>query len=154
MLKQNQNNDSADGEVEDDFSEDETATSADELDSTAKKRVAKTIQDMDAADNSPCPISPKSIVESLLFVGSPAGENLKLKKIAALMRDVSPKEVKKTIGEINQEYEKRNAAFRVVQEDGHCKLQLCEDLIDVQNYFFGRNTVSYTHLTLPTTPYV
>lgn len=139
VLKQNQNNDSADGEVEDDFSEDETATSADELDSTAKKRVAKTIQDMDAADNSPCPISPKSIVESLLFVGSPAGENLKLKKIAALMRDVSPKEVKKTIGEINQEYEKRNAAFRVVQEDGHCKLQLCEDLIDVQNYFFGRN---------------
>lgn len=140
VLKQNQSEDAGEIESEDDFSDQADASDAEPpSEATTKKVVAPTIQEMDAADNASCPISPKSIIESLLFVGAPAGEKLRLKKIAALMRDVSPKEVKKTIGELNKEYEQRNAAFRVVDEDGNYKLQLCEDLIAVQNFFFGRN---------------
>ena len=113
--------------------------SIDQLATRRRKDRSKSIQELDAEDNAHCPVSPKSIVESLLFVGAPSGQKLTPKKIAAVMRDVSPKEVKKIFGELNQDYERQNSAFRVVDDEGNFKLQLCSDLKEVQNYFFGRN---------------
>ena len=99
----------------------------------------QSLKEIDAIDNACCPISPQSIVEAVLFVGAPAGVRLTGKKLAALMRDVSPEEVKKTVGELNHEYEQRNSAFRIVEESGNYKMQLSPDLIAVQNHFFGRD---------------
>ena len=47
----------------------------------------------DILDDSPCPVNPLTILEAVLFVGTPQGTKLTAKKIAALMRDVSPKEI-------------------------------------------------------------
>ena len=139
VLKQNERkgNDEA---VEAELDEHELDESAEDQDHrAASERKPATIHQMDAVDNASCQVSPKTIVESLLFVGSPTGERLTLKKIAAVMRDVSPKEVKKTIEELNEGYQEQNTAFRVVEDEGHYMLQLCDDLREVQNYFFGRN---------------
>lgn len=111
-------------------------SNANETTSSIKPRSLKEIEGI---DNAGCPISPKSIVEAVLFVGAPAGIRLTEKKLAGLMRDVSPQEVKKTVGELNNEYEQRNSAFRIVEESGNYKMQLSPDLIAVQNHFFGRD---------------
>ena len=145
VLKQKEGQSDADSDGEEDELQESDVEDEENDDksesSTAVRKPKKqiTIQQMDAADNAACSISPRSIVESLLFVGTPSGEKLSLKKIAAVMRDVSPKEVKKTIGELNQSYEDDGAAFRIVEADGHVKMQLCSDLVEVQNFFFGRN---------------
>ena len=143
VLKQNESGHSQphDEATNDDGENAEIEPESDHTDAEvpAREKHSLTIQQMDAADNASCPISPESIVESILFVGAPAGEKLSLKKIAAVMRDVSPKEVKKTVEVLNRKYADRNSAFRIVEDAGNFKMQLCEEMAEVQNYYFGRN---------------
>ena len=97
------------------------------------------IADDDVDDNAGCPISPESIVESMLFVGAPRDVKLNSRKIAAVLRDVSPKEVTKIVGELNQRYEKDNAAYRIKVDGGVFEMVLDPKLLDFQQEFFGRN---------------
>lgn len=97
------------------------------------------LESEDADDNAGCPISPETIVEAMLFVGTPAGEKLTARKLADVMRDVSPTDVKAAVKRLNQSYDQQNAAFRIVDESGSLQLKLCENLAEVQNHFFGRN---------------
>ena len=90
-------------------------------------------------DNAGCPISPESIVESILFVGAPRDVKLNSRKIAAVLRDVSPKEVTKIVGELNRRYEKDNAAYRIKANGGVFEMILDPKLNDFQQEFFGRN---------------
>ena len=97
------------------------------------------IADKTVDDNSACPISPESIVESILFVGCPKDVTLTSRKIAAVLRDVSPKEVTKIVKELNQRYEDENAAYRIESKEGALKLILDPELLGFQQDFFGRN---------------
>jgi len=90
-------------------------------------------------DNAGCPVSPESIVESILFVGTPRDVKLNSRKIAAVLRDVSPKEVTKIVADLNQRYEKENAAYRINVDGGVFEMVLDPKLIDFQQEFFGRN---------------
>jgi segregation and condensation protein B len=55
------------------------------------------------------------------------------------MRDVSPKEVKKMASQLNAKYERENAAYRIVIENGNFSMKLTDDLEFVQNHFYGRD---------------
>ena len=101
-------------------------------DSTGKK---KSEPDDDAA----CPISPSSILESILFVGSPKEVKLTSRKIAAVMRDVSPKEISALAKSLNESYEKENQAYRVVSEQGVLRMELHPDMYSLQNHILGRD---------------
>tara|TARA_B110000495_G_scaffold200681_1_gene216418 strand:+ start:591 stop:1457 length:867 start_codon:yes stop_codon:yes gene_type:complete len=90
-------------------------------------------------DDACCPISPESIIESILFVGAPKGATLNSRKIAAVLRDVSPKEVTQTVRALNSKYEKEDAAFRIESDGGVFKMKLDPKLVDFQQDFFGRN---------------
>ena len=90
-------------------------------------------------DNAACPISPESIIESILFVGCPKDIKLNSRKIAAILRDVSPKEVTKLVREINARYEKEEAAYRIESDGGVFKMILDPKLLDFQQDFYGRN---------------
>ena len=96
-------------------------------------------EDLEVDDDSACPLTPESIVESILFVGVPQGEKLTSKSIAAVMRDVSTKEVTAIAKKLNQRYETEDAAYRIKLESGSLKMVLAEDLTELQNEFFGRN---------------
>lgn len=96
-------------------------------------------EDQTANDDSACPISPETIVESILFVGCPKDVKLTSKKIASVLRDVSPKEVTKIVKDLNQRYEDEDAAYRIGSEGGELKLVLDPKLLDFQQDFFGRN---------------
>lgn len=94
-------------------------------------------KDVADADNKSCPVSPKSILEAILFVGSPTDVRLTSRKIASLMRDVSPKEVTALTKELNKEYEEQNSAFRIVNRKNDLQLQLVEELEPIRQAFYG-----------------
>jgi len=90
-------------------------------------------------DDAACPVTPESIVESILFVGVPRGEKLTSKKIASVMRDVSPKEVRAIAKRLDEQYQRDNSAYRISIDSGNIRMVLAEDLMELQNEFFGRN---------------
>jgi len=89
------------------------------------------------ADNSPCPISPKSILEAMLFVGTPDGSALKSKHLAAHMRGVSPKEITQLAKDLNKEYKQQNAPYRIVRENAGYKMVLDDSMNHVKGKFYG-----------------
>ena len=102
------------------------------------------VQDFDPAeedeqDNAGCPIEPETILEAILFVGCPPGQALKARQIAAIMRDVSPKEIKGLVKKLNKHYESNHAPYRIVSDSGNLKMELVEDeeMRLVRSQFYG-----------------
>ena len=93
----------------------------------------------DERDNAPCPIRPDTLLEAILFVGAPPDVKLTSRKIAAVMRDVSPREIKQLVKQLNQRYESANAPYRIVSESGNLQMKLMDDpeLARVRGQFYG-----------------
>jgi segregation and condensation protein B len=93
----------------------------------------------DVKDNAGCPITPESIVEAIVFVGAAAGTTLTIKKIASLLRDVSPKEIKGIVKKLNERYEREQAVYRIHLSEGSLYLELDESMHRFQNVFLRKN---------------
>lgn len=93
----------------------------------------------DEQDNAPCPIRPDTLLEAILFVGAPPDAKLTSRKIAAVMRDVSPKQINQMVKQLNKRYESANAPYRIVNESGNLQLKLMDDpeLAQVRRQFYG-----------------
>ena len=96
--------------------------------------------DDEVNDDAVCPVSPESIVEAILFVGSPRDVKLTSRKIASVLRDVSPKDVAKIAKELNSRYEAENSAYRISSNKNELKLVLDQSLSKFQQEFFGEAT--------------
>ena len=131
------------GETDDDVESEEAALAEDD-ESPADAARSDSEQDFDPAeedeqDNAGCPIEPETILEAILFVGCPPGNSLKARQIAAIMRDVSPKEIKGLVEKLNKRYEKSQAPYRIVSESGDLKMELVDDeeMGLVRSQFYG-----------------
>ena len=113
----------------------ETEVAAEEEIDKAELNEVDTLND--AADNAGAVISEHSIIEAILFVGVPDGEKLTAKKIASSLRDVSPKEVKKIIDELNQRYEREKSPYLIEQVDNGYRLALRESFKTIREKFYG-----------------
>lgn len=83
------------------------------------------------------PVTPRMIVEGMLFVGAGDGRPLASREMAAHMRNVSPAEVDAIVAELNEAYRQDGAAYEIVAAaDGH-RLQLRDDQADVRQRFRG-----------------
>lgn len=85
-----------------------------------------------------CEISPRSILEALLFVGHPQNQPLTARQMAALMRGVSPHEVEEQIAELQAEYDAEGTAYTVVSADDGYRLVLRSEFQPLQERFYGR----------------
>jgi segregation and condensation protein B len=100
-------------------------------------------QDEDSGDDrprgeDPCPITPKSILEAMLFVGHPANEPLASERIAALMRGVTPGEIDDLVDELNSQYEAEKCPYSIVSvELGYC-LTLRPEFHALRDAFYRR----------------
>ncbi len=66
-------------------------------------------------------LSPRMIVEGMLFVGHADGRPMSSREMAAHIRDVSPREVESLIDELNTLYAQANTAYHIASEDeGFC----------------------------------
>lgn len=85
-----------------------------------------------------CEVTPRSILEALLFVGSPTNEPLSSRHIASLMRGVRAAEIDALVRELNAEYERRNCPYSIIEEAGGYRLALCGEYDRLREKFFGR----------------
>ncbi len=88
-------------------------------------------------DDAACELSPKSILEAILFVGSADNEPFTSRQIAALMRDVSAKEVASLAKELQLEYEQTGSAYRIERDKNKIRMVLAEPFHVVRENFYG-----------------
>jgi segregation and condensation protein B len=90
----------------------------------------------DESDN--CEVSPRTILEAMLFVGSPQNEPLTSRQVASLMRGVRPAEVDALVRELNRDYERRNCPYAIASEGAGYRLKLRDELARMRDRFYGR----------------
>jgi segregation and condensation protein B len=83
-------------------------------------------------------ISPRSILEAMLFVGSPASEPLTAKQVAGLMRGVRPAEIDALVRELNETYERRNCPYAIAAEGKGYRLKLRDRHARLRDRFYGK----------------
>lgn len=115
--------------------DDESMDSAEPGDSAAPAAEAVGLEDEE--DDRGCPINEESVLEAVLFVGAPEGTRLTARRLAALMRDVSPREIPALVRRLNDRYERDQSAWRVVQADGGWQMELIPELAGLRTAFLG-----------------
>jgi segregation and condensation protein B len=73
-----------------------------------------------------CEISPRSILEAMLFVGNATNEPLRSELVASMMRGVRPDEIDQLVVELNQEYSTLGCPYSIVAMGSGYVMQLNE----------------------------
>jgi segregation and condensation protein B len=85
-----------------------------------------------------CEISPRSVVEAMLFVGRPDNRPASSRELAAAMRGVSPAEVEAAVAELNDLYEADRAPYRIDHTHAGYRLVLRDELERMRDKFYAR----------------
>ena len=85
-----------------------------------------------------CDLTPRSILESMLFVGNTQNQPHTARQIAALMRGVRPQEIDELVRELNEQYTAENCPYFVASIDAGYTLQLRDDCAPLRDQFYGR----------------
>lgn len=88
--------------------------------------------------DSTCEINPRSILEAMLFVGTPDNRPLTAQQIAGLMRGVRPAEIDELVAELNEAYSAAGRPYRIVSEGAGYRLSLAAAFEAVREKFYGR----------------
>ncbi len=96
-----------------------------------------------AADSEPdandaCPISPKSVLESILFVGHPDDTPITSRSVATLLRGVEPSEIDALVVSLNEDYAKQRIPLQIESVGAGYRLNLSEECDHVRQRFYGR----------------
>ena len=83
-------------------------------------------------------VTPRGILEAMLFVGSPDNRPLTSRQIAALMRGFSPREVDDLIVELNQHYLDRGCPYEIASQGAGYVMQLRRTFEALRYRFLGR----------------
>jgi segregation and condensation protein B len=94
------------------------------------------IQSAPAPD--PCEISPRTVVEAMLFVGRADDRPFSARELAAAMRGVSPTEIDAAAVELNQLYERDAAPYTISTSVEGYRLSLRDDFTRMRDKFHGR----------------
>jgi segregation and condensation protein B len=86
----------------------------------------------------PCEINPRSVVESMLFVGRPDNGPMSARELAAAMRGVSPTEIEAAVNELNAIYDADQAPYCIEQSGGGYRLVLRPEFERMRDKFYGR----------------
>lgn len=86
----------------------------------------------------PCEISPRTVVEAMLFVGRPDDTPFTAREMAAAMRGVSPAEIDAAVVELNALYERDAAPYEIVGSPSGYRLQLRNELRRMRDKLHGR----------------
>jgi segregation and condensation protein B len=86
----------------------------------------------------PCEVTPRTIVEAVLFVGLPDNRPLTSQQIAALMRGVRPDEVDDLVCELNAGYAAAGCPYRIISQGAGYRMALRDEFLAVRDRFYGR----------------
>ncbi len=85
-----------------------------------------------------CPLSPRSILEAILFVGHPRHEPITSRDIAALMRGVRPAEIDDLVEELRQDYQREGRPYTIVSSGQGYRMTLRDEWTALHRRFLGR----------------
>jgi segregation and condensation protein B len=85
-----------------------------------------------------CEVTPRSILEAILFVGHPTNEPLTSERVAALMRGVRPEEIDDMVGELNAEYAACGAPYAIRSIHSGYQFALRHEYAPLRDAFYGR----------------
>jgi segregation and condensation protein B len=83
-------------------------------------------------------ISPRSVVEAMLFVGRPDNRPVSARELAAAMRGVSPFEVDAAVAELNTIYDADATPYRIEHSHAGYRLVLRDEFERMRDKFYGR----------------
>jgi segregation and condensation protein B len=113
------------------------AASAAETDAGPGEQPPEITAEPENADDA-CPISPRSILEAMLFVGDRDGQPLTAARAAELMRGVEPGEVPRLVDELNQQYAAGGAPYQVAEDGAGYRLTLRPAFRPLRDRLLGR----------------
>lgn len=85
-----------------------------------------------------CELSPKSILEAMLFVGHPQNEPLTARQVSSLMRGVLPEEIDELVVELNDEYDAEGGPYWIASIGAGYRLMLRDEFSTLREQFYGR----------------
>lgn len=83
-------------------------------------------------------ITPRNLVEAMLFVGSPGNQPLTADEAAAVMRGVEPEHVHDLVRELNEQYAASRCPYEIASEGAGYRLVLRSQFKALQDQFHGR----------------
>lgn len=84
------------------------------------------------------PISPRAILEAMLFVGDPQSGAISPRQAAARLRGVSPREVEELVEELNETYRAEGCPYTIESSGEGFRLSLRSEFAAVRERFYGR----------------
>jgi segregation and condensation protein B len=93
----------------------------------------------EGTDDDCCEITPRSILEAMLFVGNPDGSSLSATRVASLMRGVRAAEIEEFVAELNEQYAANRCPYHIVTDANGYRLTLREELGELREAFQGRS---------------
>jgi segregation and condensation protein B len=100
--------------------------------------LAEAVQEAAAQEDDACEVSPRTILEAMLFVGNRDGGPLAAKRAAELMRGVEPDEIPALVDELNRRYVAHGCPYHVLSDGGGYRLVLRREFNPLRNRFYGR----------------
>ncbi|MBX3415279.1 MAG: SMC-Scp complex subunit ScpB [Pirellulales bacterium] len=88
--------------------------------------------------NDPCPLSPRSILEAMLFVGDPTGEPLTSAQVAGMMRGIRAAEIDELVRELNEQYATLGCPYTIASIGAGYRLVLRDEFHRVRDKLYGR----------------
>ena len=85
-----------------------------------------------------CDITPRSILEAMLFVGHPNNVPLTSQRVASMMRGVRPQEVDELVVELNDHYQRQGCPYTIESVGAGYRMVLREEFGSLRNHFYGR----------------
>lgn len=85
-----------------------------------------------------CEISPRTILEAMLFVGRPDNQPLSSQQVAGLMRGVRPGEIDALVNDLNATYRQSGRPYEIVAEGAGYRLSLRPEFRSVGEKLYGR----------------
>ena len=86
----------------------------------------------------PCPLSPRSILEAMLFVGDPTGEPLTSEQVAGMMRGTRAAEIDELVRELNEQYSSLGCPYKIASAGAGYRLVLRDEFHRVRDKLHGR----------------
>lgn len=92
----------------------------------------------EAVESDGVPVTPETILESMLFVGSTDNKPLSVDRFVELMRGVTHADVQSMVSSLNQLYKTHHRAMEIVAEGGGYRMQLAKEMELVRDRFYGK----------------
>jgi segregation and condensation protein B len=85
-----------------------------------------------------CEISPQTILEAMLFVGTPDNRPLSSQQVAAMMRGVRPAEIDELVRDLNASYREKRCPYTIAAEGAGYRLVLRDEFTATADRLYNR----------------